>query len=104
MGKNSICGVERWRFVIVRGTVQGMLFFRLEEEPLCFVGDVIFAGSVGRADLPGGDFDALERSIRQQVHIAREYPDSPGTWAGYLGGGGDAIESIRSALTEKLAG
>ena len=28
-----------------------------------FVGDVIFAGSVGRSDLPGGDFSTLENSI-----------------------------------------
>lgn len=34
---------------------------------VALVGDVIFAGSVGRTDLPGGDFQALMRSIRQQV-------------------------------------
>lgn len=33
-----------------------------------FVGDVIFAGSVGRYDLPGGDFAVLEQSIREQVY------------------------------------
>lgn len=31
------------------------------------VGDVIFAGSIGRTDLPGGDFATLMRSIREQV-------------------------------------
>lgn len=33
-----------------------------------FVGDALFAGSVGRADLPGGDFDTLEKSIRTQLY------------------------------------
>ncbi len=33
----------------------------------CFCGDLIFAGSVGRTDLPGGDWHSLERSIREQV-------------------------------------
>jgi hydroxyacylglutathione hydrolase len=32
-----------------------------------FVGDVVFAGSIGRTDLPGGDFHQLMRSIREQV-------------------------------------
>jgi hydroxyacylglutathione hydrolase len=31
------------------------------------VGDVIFAGSIGRTDLPGGDLATLMRSIREQV-------------------------------------
>jgi glyoxylase-like metal-dependent hydrolase (beta-lactamase superfamily II) len=34
---------------------------------VCFCGDVIFAGSVGRADLPGGSWEQLEHSIRTQV-------------------------------------
>jgi glyoxylase-like metal-dependent hydrolase (beta-lactamase superfamily II) len=35
---------------------------------LAFVGDALFAGSVGRTDLPGGDFDVLEKSIRSQIY------------------------------------
>jgi len=31
------------------------------------VGDTIFAGSVGRTDLPGGDWKTLERSIRERL-------------------------------------
>ncbi len=34
-----------------------------------FVGDVLFAGSVGRTDLPGGDHDRLLQSIREQLLI-----------------------------------
>jgi hydroxyacylglutathione hydrolase len=37
------------------------------EGGVAFVGDVIFAGSIGRTDLPGGDFRQLMRSIREQV-------------------------------------
>ena len=34
---------------------------------LCFCGDVIFAGSVGRTDLPGASWEQLEQSIRTQI-------------------------------------
>lgn len=33
-----------------------------------FVGDCLFAGSVGRTDLPGGDFAQLEKSIRETIY------------------------------------
>jgi len=35
---------------------------------VCFCGDLIFAGSVGRTDLPGGNWEQLEESIRTQVY------------------------------------
>ena len=37
-------------------------------EGTAVVGDLIFAGSVGRTDLPGGDAAALVRSIRERVY------------------------------------
>ncbi|MFQ5889581.1 MAG: MBL fold metallo-hydrolase [Gemmatimonadota bacterium] len=42
----------------------GVVFFSGEE---AFVGDCIFAGSIGRTDLPGGDASTLLRSIRAQI-------------------------------------
>jgi glyoxylase-like metal-dependent hydrolase (beta-lactamase superfamily II) len=32
-----------------------------------WVGDVLFAGSIGRTDLPGGSFPDLKRSIRERL-------------------------------------
>lgn len=34
------------------------------EEPLAFAGDVIFQGSIGRTDLPGGDVEEMDESLR----------------------------------------
>jgi glyoxylase-like metal-dependent hydrolase (beta-lactamase superfamily II) len=34
---------------------------------LAFVGDVVFHGSIGRTDLPGGDLKTLMKSIRQEI-------------------------------------
>jgi len=52
-----------------------------------FVGDTLFAGSIGRTDLPGGDYDTLMRSIRTVLFSfgddARVYPGhGPGTTIG----------------------
>jgi glyoxylase-like metal-dependent hydrolase (beta-lactamase superfamily II) len=38
------------------------------DQPLVVVGDVLFAGSIGRTDLMGGSFPVLERSIREQLY------------------------------------
>ncbi len=37
-------------------------------EPLVIVGDVLFAGSIGRTDLMGGSFPVLEQSIRSKLY------------------------------------
>lgn len=40
---------------------------RAEAGELCFSGDVLFAGSIGRTDLPGGDMSMMLRSLRDKV-------------------------------------
>jgi glyoxylase-like metal-dependent hydrolase (beta-lactamase superfamily II) len=39
----------------------------LHADGYLFVGDTLFAGSVGRTDFPGGSFDALKSSIQQKL-------------------------------------
>jgi glyoxylase-like metal-dependent hydrolase (beta-lactamase superfamily II) len=48
---------------------QQSLSLPLRAKPgVCFCGDLIFNGSVGRTDLPGGNWDALVKSIREQIY------------------------------------
>jgi hydroxyacylglutathione hydrolase len=49
------------------GHTPGHVVFFAPEERLAFVGDVLFAGSIGRTDFPRGDHAALIRSIRENL-------------------------------------
>ena len=64
----AIAGLE---FVVdhAPGHTRGSVLFRTEgdDAPLCFSGDVLFAGSVGRTDLPGGDWPTMLASLRDRV-------------------------------------
>jgi hydroxyacylglutathione hydrolase len=51
----------------VPGHCPGSLCFLLPDENLLFGGDVLFAGGVGRWDLPGGNRDLLLEGIRSQL-------------------------------------
>jgi glyoxylase-like metal-dependent hydrolase (beta-lactamase superfamily II) len=49
------------------GHTPGHVIFHHKESKLAIVGDVLFQGSVGRTDLPGGSMDALIAAIRKKV-------------------------------------
>lgn len=51
----------------VPGHAPGHVILYSAASGVAFVGDVVFAGSIGRTDLPGGDFQALIDGIRAQV-------------------------------------
>jgi glyoxylase-like metal-dependent hydrolase (beta-lactamase superfamily II) len=43
--------------------------FYFESEKILIAGDVIFEDSIGRTDLPGGDYDTLIRNIKNKLLI-----------------------------------
>ena len=49
------------------GHTQGSVCLYLPQQSLLLAGDTLFAGSVGRTDLPGGDTNQLIRSIHAQI-------------------------------------
>lgn len=49
------------------GHTAGLCIFHVPSAGVCFSGDLIFRSGVGRTDLPGGNWDALLKSIHEQV-------------------------------------
>jgi len=56
----------------VPGHCPGNVLFYFPAAHAAFVGDALFASSIGRTDLPGGDFDVLEKSIRTRIYTLPE--------------------------------
>ena len=60
-------GDLRFRSLYTPGHAPGHLAFYVEDERLVLSGDALFAGSVGRVDLPGGSMEVLMRSIEESL-------------------------------------
>lgn len=62
------------------GHSPGGICFIASDSRVVFAGDTLFAGSIGRTDLPGGDFEALIRNIRTQLFVL---PDETTVYCGH---------------------
>lgn len=51
----------------VPGHSPGSIVFHSEEDKFAIVGDVLFAGSIGRTDLPGGNYETLISGIKNKL-------------------------------------
>jgi hydroxyacylglutathione hydrolase len=66
-GETVAFGDHRFEVLHCPGHAPGHVVFYNREAGFAHVGDVLFAGSIGRTDLPGGDHDALIRSIKEKL-------------------------------------
>ena len=60
-------GEYKFQVLYAPGHTPGHVMFYNKSESVLICGDVIFQGSIGRTDLPGGDFDTLITSIKTRV-------------------------------------
>lgn len=67
-GQTLRLGSNQFEVRYTPGHTPGHCVLYCAASKVCFCGDLIFAGSVGRTDFPGGDWDALEKSIREQIY------------------------------------
>ncbi len=58
-----------FRVLFTPGHSPGSICFHNTEEKYVIVGDVLFLGSIGRTDLPGGDYDTLIKSIKTKLLV-----------------------------------
>lgn len=64
-GDEVVVGGSRMRVLHTPGHTRGGIC--LYREGIVFVGDTLYAGSIGRTDLPGGSYDVLIASIRTKL-------------------------------------
>ena len=62
-------GSEKLLALHVPGHTSGSLAFYSEKNGCVFTGDALFAGSIGRTDLPGGNYDTLIASITTKLFV-----------------------------------
>jgi glyoxylase-like metal-dependent hydrolase (beta-lactamase superfamily II) len=64
----QIAGLEI-EILCAPGHTQGSVMYRFNdvEQPILFSGDVLFQGSIGRTDLPGGNWNEMQETLRNVV-------------------------------------
>lgn len=78
--KELLMGDERFQILFVPGHAPGHVAFFHPVSRQVWAGDVLFRESIGRTDLPGGDFSILEQSIRNKLYLL---PDSTTVYPGH---------------------
>ncbi len=73
----SLAGFE-CRIIATPGHSAGSVCFHIESAKILFTGDTLFAGSVGRTDLPGGNEELLFASLGKLIALPEETIVLPG--------------------------
>jgi hydroxyacylglutathione hydrolase len=87
--EHTVAGGERLELagfevdvIFTPGHSPGHVTYSIADEEAAFSGDVLFQGSVGRTDLPGGDWPTLLESIRSLVDAL---PEATTVYPGHMG-------------------
>jgi glyoxylase-like metal-dependent hydrolase (beta-lactamase superfamily II) len=67
--ENDILQFGKYRLKVLHtpGHTPGGISLLLEGEPTVYVGDLLFAGSIGRTDFPGGSLEELIAAVRTKI-------------------------------------
>lgn len=86
--------------IFTPGHSPGHVTFSIPDEKVVFSGDVLFQGSVGRTDLPGGDWPTLLESIRALVDTLDE---DTTVYPGHMGITKLGVERANNPFLQELA-
>ncbi|MEQ9415478.1 MAG: MBL fold metallo-hydrolase, partial [Cyclobacteriaceae bacterium] len=73
-------GKSELKVIFLPGHSPGHIGLYDPEQKILISGDVLFDGSIGRTDLPGGDMDTLIESIQQKLY---KLPDDVIVYSGH---------------------
>ncbi len=71
-GEEILFGTSSLHTIYAPGHSAGHAAFINTDENICIGGDILFSGSIGRVDLPGGDYDTLIKSIKEKLFVLNE--------------------------------
>jgi hydroxyacylglutathione hydrolase len=95
----SFAGME-FEVSFVPGHSPGHVAYAVRESDALFSGDVLFQGSVGRVDLPGGDWPTLLSSIDS---LMKAYPPETTVYPGHMGITSLGVERDSNPFLRELA-
>jgi glyoxylase-like metal-dependent hydrolase (beta-lactamase superfamily II) len=105
--EHTVAGGERLELagfeidvIFTPGHSPGHVTYSIADEAAIFSGDVLFQGSVGRTDLPGGDWPTLLESIRNLVDTL---PEETKVYPGHMGLTTLGAERARNPFLAELA-
>lgn len=79
-GDDFYLGDDSFELFLCPGHSPGSLCFYNSDSKILIGGDVLFQGSIGRTDLPGGDFNTIIKSIKQKLF---RLPDETTIYCGH---------------------
>ena len=95
----ELAGME-FEVSFVPGHSPGHVAYAVRESDAIFSGDVLFQGSVGRVDLPGGDWPTLLDSIDS---LMKAYPPQTTVYPGHMGITSLGVERDTNPFLRELA-
>jgi glyoxylase-like metal-dependent hydrolase (beta-lactamase superfamily II) len=79
-GDKIILGEDELEIILAPGHSPGSICFYCKAQKFIIGGDVLFNGSIGRTDLPGGDYNALIKNIKEKIFVL---PDDVVVYSGH---------------------